>query len=224
MAAGDRQRIGLHVERGAQTILFVKHATAPDPDDALPGGQRHADAGSERRTRGSGHALAAGRHRLRTLVRACRESTDGHDPTHATALITARPTAALGFHAVGPSPAMNTRRSLKGSTSQQGTPSLLASSPDAGAQGTTFNVQVLGGLTHWQQGVTTASFGDGVTVNSFTVLDSVSGVAQHHDRRRWHSWMSAIRLPITDGDHGDGAGQPCGSLVRHGRCRARHHA
>lgn len=49
-------------------------------------------------------------------------------------------------------------------------PAVLSTvSPALGAQGATLNVQIAGTQTNFQQGVTTASFGAGITVNSVTV-------------------------------------------------------
>jgi Quinohemoprotein amine dehydrogenase, alpha subunit domain III len=98
------------------------------------------------------------------------------DPTHATAQIVVGSGAPLGFHAVTLITDGEYASIAQGLDVQQGTPALLSSTPNAGSQGTTFTIQVLGSLTHWVQGQTTASYGAGVTVNSFTVIDSVSGV------------------------------------------------
>ena len=98
------------------------------------------------------------------------------DATHITARIVVQSGAAPGFHAVTLVTDGEYASIAQGLDIQQGSPTLISSSPNLGAQGTTFTVQVLGGLTHWVQDVTTASYGAGVTVNSFTVVDSVSGV------------------------------------------------
>ena len=50
----------------------------------------------------------------------------------------------------------------------------VAISPTSGAQGSTFDVNVTGTNTTFTQGVTLASFGDGVTINSITVLSQTS--------------------------------------------------
>ena len=98
------------------------------------------------------------------------------DATHADVRIVVQSGAALGFHAVTFVTDGEYASIAQGLDIQQGTPTLVSSTPNAGAQGTTFTVQVLGSLTHWVQDVTTASYGAGVTVNSFTVVDSTSGV------------------------------------------------
>jgi MBG domain (YGX type)/Cep192 domain 4 len=98
------------------------------------------------------------------------------NPTHASAQILVVSTAVLGFHTVAMLTDGEYVELTQGLDVQQGTPMLVSSSPNTGAQATTFNVQVLGQLTHWQQGQTTASYGAGVTVNSFTIVDSVSGI------------------------------------------------
>lgn len=56
------------------------------------------------------------------------------------------------------------------------TPTLLSFTPTQVQQGTTLNVQLLGQSTLWGS-TTTASFGPGVTMNSFLAQDSVTGVA-----------------------------------------------
>jgi hypothetical protein len=98
------------------------------------------------------------------------------DETHATARILVLSGAAPGFRQVTFVTDGEYAFIGQGLAIQEGTPTLVSSSPNAGAQGTTFDIQVLGSLTHWENGVSTASYGAGVTVNSFTVSDSVSGV------------------------------------------------
>lgn len=98
------------------------------------------------------------------------------DATHATAQIAVLSAAALGFRTVTLITDGEYASLSQGFAVQQGAPVLLSSSPNAGEQGTTFDVQVLGQFTHWEQGSTSASYGRGVVVNSFTVVDSVSGV------------------------------------------------
>jgi hypothetical protein len=168
---------GFSLARGAQQLLFVKGATAADPTPPFPA------LGVTQSQVINVALVGQGTHWLQGASVAdfgpgvVVNQLTVQDPTHATAQITALSTAALGFHAVGVATGSEYVAVSQGLNVQQGTPLLLASNPGAGAQGTTFNVQVLGSLTHWQQGVTTASFGDGVVVNSFTVLDSLSGVA-----------------------------------------------
>ena len=98
------------------------------------------------------------------------------DPTHATAQITVLANAPLGYHVAGMTTGGEYVALTQALNIQQGTPALVISSPNAGGQGTTFNVQVVATQTHWQQGVTTASYGPDVIVNSFTVLDSATAM------------------------------------------------
>jgi hypothetical protein len=104
-------------------------------------------------------------------------------PTQATAVITVLSTATLGFHAVGMLTDGEFASMAQGLNVVQGTPVLLSSSPNAGQQATTFE-QVLGQFTHWQQGLTTASYGNGVIVNAFTVIDAQSGCERDHRSAR----------------------------------------
>lgn len=56
-------------------------------------------------------------------------------------------------------------------------PTIIGVSPPQGAQGETLNVSISGATTNFVNGVSTASFGPGITVNSTTVLSSTSAVA-----------------------------------------------
>ncbi len=96
------------------------------------------------------------------------------DATHAVAQVAVLSGAPLGFRTVTVVTDGEISSLVQAFSVQQGTPTLLSSAPNAGVQGTTFDVQVLGQFTHWQQGTTTASYGAGVRVNSATVVDSVS--------------------------------------------------
>jgi hypothetical protein len=98
------------------------------------------------------------------------------DSTDATAQITILSTAPVGFEPVTLLTNGEYATIAQGIDVVQGVPALLSSSPGLGQQGTVMSVQVLGTLTHWQTGVTTASFGPGVLVNSFTASDSATGV------------------------------------------------
>ena len=98
------------------------------------------------------------------------------DATHATAQIAVLSGAPLGFRTVTVTTDGEYSSLVQAFSVQQGTATLLNSAPSSGAQGATFDVQVLGQFTHWEQGSTTASYGVGVTVNSVTVVDSVSAV------------------------------------------------
>jgi hypothetical protein len=98
-------------------------------------------------------------------------------PTTATAQITVLSTAPLGYEPVTLLTNGEYAMINQGINVVQGTAALLSSSPNSAQQGSTLNVQVLGSLTHWQTGVTTASYSiPGILVNSFTAQDSNTGV------------------------------------------------
>ena len=97
------------------------------------------------------------------------------DPTHATAQITILSQAGVGFRPVS----MNTDGEIatinQGLDVEQGTPTLLSSTPNSGQQGETKNIQILGRFTHWTAGNTNVAIGGtGITVNSVTVQDSAT--------------------------------------------------
>jgi hypothetical protein len=66
---------------------------------------------------------------------------------------------------------------LGGFTVTAGTPQLSVVSPPTGTQGTTLNVNLTGLYTSFVQGVSTANFGAGITVNSLTVNGTNSATA-----------------------------------------------
>jgi hypothetical protein len=97
--------------------------------------------------------------------------------TTATAQITVLTTSPLGFEPVTLLTNGQYAMINQGINVVQGTAALLSSSPNSAQQGSTLNVQVLGNLTHWQSGVTVASYSvAGIIVNSFTAQDSNTGV------------------------------------------------
>src|SRR5208283_3917070 len=98
--------------------------------------------------------------------------------TDATAQITVLSSAPVGYHTVTLVTDGESAQLVQGLDVEQGTPTLLSTSPNGGQQGTTFNVLALSRFTHWQTGLTQASFGaDGAfIVNSFTAVDSVSAL------------------------------------------------
>lgn len=55
---------------------------------------------------------------------------------------------------------------INGFTVLQGVPTVTAINPNAAQRGLTLNVDITGVFTNWQSGVTTVSYGAGVTVNS----------------------------------------------------------
>ena len=104
------------------------------------------------------------------------------DETHAAIQITVLSTAGLGFHTLtaftgGEAVALSQALNIVSTT-----PVLLSTVPNQAQQGATLNIQVLGESTLWNSNpangaVTTASFGPGITVNSFLAQDSVTGLA-----------------------------------------------
>jgi Bacterial Ig-like domain len=118
------------------------------------------------------------------------------DAAHAHLQITSLSQATVGFHTVSTSTDGEYAELTQGFNVVQATPTLISSSPNFGLQGTTFDVQVLGRFTHWQTGVTTGSYGDGVTINSFQAVDSATGL------------MNVTVNPLAFVD-----GPPCRSLV-----------
>ena len=155
---------GFNVGRGPSNILSVTPNVVA---------QNQIVNVSHRRAR---HALAAGRHqrRLRSgdsgRAAAIQDANARHGADR----------GALGRRPWFPHRHADHRRRIaslaQGIDVQQGTPVLLSSTPNAGAQGTSFTVTVLGSLTHWVQGETTASYGPGVAVTGVTVVDSMSAV------------------------------------------------
>jgi len=98
------------------------------------------------------------------------------DVTDASIQITVLSTASLGFHSLtlftgGEVVTLNQALDIVSTT-----PVLLSTVPTQAQQGATLNVQVLGESTLWGS-TTTASFGTGITVNSFLAQDSVTGMA-----------------------------------------------
>jgi len=98
------------------------------------------------------------------------------DPLHATVQITVLSSAPVGFAALTSYTDGETVTLQQAIDIEEGSPILLGISPSGAQQGATFNVQVLGRFTHWQQGVTSAAFNQefpqDITVNSITVIDS----------------------------------------------------
>ena len=102
-----------------------------------------------------------------------------NSPTSANAIVTVLTGAALGFRPLTMITGGEYASIQQGMDVEDLSPQILSSSPGAGQQATTFNVQVLGQATHWQTGVTVATFtpnGAGITVNSFTANDSSTGM------------------------------------------------
>ncbi|HEX3985959.1 MAG TPA: Ig-like domain-containing protein [Acidobacteriaceae bacterium] len=96
-------------------------------------------------------------------------STTVTSSTTAVANISISNTAALISHAVTVTTNSEVASITGGFTILAGVPALSSASPGAGQAGATLNVVVDGAFTNFQQGVTTVSFGSGITVNFVTV-------------------------------------------------------
>jgi hypothetical protein len=105
------------------------------------------------------------------------DSLNVTSPTAATVKITVLSTAPVGFAALTTYTDGEVVTLQQAIDIEQGFPTFLAMTPNAGEQGNTFNLQVLGRFTNWQQGVTSAAFNHDITVNSITVIDSDNLIA-----------------------------------------------
>ena len=94
----------------------------------------------------------------------------------ATVQITVLSTALPGFHTLTVITAGEMVSLSQALDIVSATPTLLSTTPNQAQQGATLNIQLLGESTLWGS-TTTASFGPGITVNSFTAQDSVTGIA-----------------------------------------------
>jgi hypothetical protein len=94
-----------------------------------------------------------------------------HNPNQATANLTIEPGAALGNRTITLTTAGEVVSLSDGfAVTSVGAPTLTEITPATYQQGpATIDVVVSGGLTHFAQGMTTANFGGGVTINSVTV-------------------------------------------------------
>jgi len=97
------------------------------------------------------------------------------DETHASIQITVLSTAALGFHALTLYTDGEAVTLIQALDIVSTTPVLLSTVSNQAQQGATLTIQVLGESTLWGP-TTTASFGTGITVNSFIAEDSVTGL------------------------------------------------
>ncbi|MGH9394891.1 MAG: hypothetical protein ACRD1E_12025, partial [Terriglobales bacterium] len=169
---------GFGVQSGTYSVIAAT-------DAATPSGQNYALAGT-------GQTLnvaisGVGTHWLQGGT-AAQFGYDGqvvvdaltiNSPTSATATITVLTGAGLGFRPLTMITGGEQAILQQGMDIEDLSPQLLSSSPGAGQQATTFNLQVLGQATHWQTGVTVPTFspnGAGITINSFTANDSSTGV------------------------------------------------
>jgi hypothetical protein len=98
------------------------------------------------------------------------------DQTHATLQVTVLSTATLGFHTLTIFTGGEVVSVPQAIDVEAATPTLLSTTPNSAQQGATLNVQVLAQFTHFGP-TTTANFGNGIIVNSFTAQDSVTGLA-----------------------------------------------
>ena len=85
--------------------------------------------------------------------------------------ITVQPTTATGYHNVTVTTGPQVLEINNAFDITTGPAAIVSLTPNSGAQGTTLNVAVVGDQTHFAQGVTTANFSGGATVNSLTVTD-----------------------------------------------------
>ena len=100
------------------------------------------------------------------------------DLTHATVNISIGANASLGAQAVTLSTGGEVASLAGGFSIVAGTPQIITVNPASGNQGDTADSVILGGQnTHWVQGNTSASFGQGITVTSLTVASPTSATA-----------------------------------------------
>ena len=77
--------------------------------------------------------------------------------------------APTGFHTATLSTLGENATLSNAFTVNPGVPTLNGVSPVSGLQGTTLTVHIIGQFTHWVQGTTTATLGQGITLNSLTI-------------------------------------------------------
>lgn len=100
------------------------------------------------------------------------------DLLHATAQITIPAGVSLGSYNVTLTTAGETATILGGFTVTNGTPTLMSVNPATGHQGDTkIAVEVTGQFTHFVNVTSTASFGAGITVNTFQVNSATDATA-----------------------------------------------
>jgi Concanavalin A-like lectin/glucanases superfamily/HpiC1 cyclase/MBG domain/Bacterial Ig-like domain/Cep192 domain 4/WD40-like Beta Propeller Repeat len=97
--------------------------------------------------------------------------------TSATATVNIDPAAATGAQAVTLTTGSEVDTLASGFTVTAGTPVLLSVTPASGQQGQQVTVSITGQFTHFLQGATVATFGQGITVTSLTVNSSTSATA-----------------------------------------------
>ena len=100
-------------------------------------------------------------------------------PTSATATLTIDPSAAVGDRNVALTTGTEVVTVINGFRVTPGTPVLTLVNPNSGVQGQPNELVALTGqYTHFQQGVTTAAFGSGITVAQLTVNSPTSATAK----------------------------------------------
>ncbi len=93
-------------------------------------------------------------------------------PTTAQVQITVLSTAPVGFATLSTTTDGEVEYLQQAIDIEEGSPILLAIAPNAGQQGTTATVQILGRFTNFTQATTNAAFNQDITVNSINVIDS----------------------------------------------------
>ena len=97
--------------------------------------------------------------------------------TQAAVNISIPPTTPVGSYNVSLTTGGEVATILGGFTVTVGAPQLSSVVPSTGPQASTSNVNITGLFTHFVNGVSTASFGAGITTNSLTVSSSTAAVA-----------------------------------------------
>jgi methionine-rich copper-binding protein CopC len=93
------------------------------------------------------------------------------DNTHAQVQITVLSTSPVGYAPLTTTTDGEVVTLQQAIDIEEGFPALLATTPNAGEQGNTFNMQVLGRFTNWGP-TTVAQFNKDITVNSINVIDN----------------------------------------------------
>jgi hypothetical protein len=93
--------------------------------------------------------------------------------TSLQANITVQPTATLGYRNVSVTTGSEAVSINNGFQVLAGPAAIASLNPTTGAQGASLSVVVTGSQTHFASGVTTASFGGGITVTGITVTDAL---------------------------------------------------
>ena len=98
-------------------------------------------------------------------------------PTQASANITIEPLAGIGLRTVALRTQGESAERVNGFNVLAGTPIVTSVTPSSGRQGESVSVTILGQFTAFQQNMTKADFGDGVTVTSLTINGPTSATA-----------------------------------------------